>query len=220
MTHPVHLLVSADDPGAPSRVMKALGQRYVQYINRTYRRSCGLWEGRFRSCLVQQDDCLFACLRCVEMNPVHASMVEQLADYRWSSYRAHAHGAFDTLLTPHAAYLALGTNPDERQQRYRMLFREQLAQQVLEDILDATRGNFVLGNPKCAAEVAVALGRHALIRLHRRSASASILSSWPVDVIDLHARMRRPSSNRTLRRHDHKSVRLADFPSARQGRFF
>lgn len=60
-----------------------------------------------------------------------------------------------------------------------MLFREQLAQQVLEDILDATRGNFVLGNPKCAAELAMALGRHALIRLHRRSASASIPSSWP-----------------------------------------
>ncbi|WP_374338703.1 transposase [Methyloversatilis sp.] len=161
MTNHVHLLVSADDPGAPSRVMKALGQRYVQYINRTYRRSGGLWEGRFRSCLVQQDDYLFACLRYIEMNPVRAGMVEQPADYRWSSYRAHAHGAFDTMLTPHAAYLALGTNPDERQQRYRMLFREQLGQQVLEDIRDATRGNFVLGNPKFAAEVAVALGRRA-----------------------------------------------------------
>lgn len=161
MTNPVHLLVSADDPGAPSRVMKALGQRYVQYINRTYRRSGGLWEGRFRSCLVQQDDYLFACLRHIEMNPVRAGMVEQPADYRWSSDRAHAHGAFDTMLTPHAAYLALGTNPDERQQRCRMLFREQLGQQVLEDIRDATRGNFVLGNPKFAAEVAVALGRRA-----------------------------------------------------------
>lgn len=161
MTNHVHLLVSADDPGAPSRVMKALGQRYVQYINRTYRRSGGLWEGRFRSCLVQQDDCLFACLRYIEMNPVRAGMVEQPVDYRWSSYRAHAHGAFDTMLKPHSAYLALGTNPDERQQRYRMLFREQLGQQVLEDIRDATRGNFVLGNPKFAAEVAVALGRRA-----------------------------------------------------------
>jgi hypothetical protein len=82
--------VSADDPGAPSSVMKALGQRYVQYINRTYRRSGGLWEGRFRSCLVQQDDYLFACLRYIEMNPVRAGMVEQPADYRWSSYRARS----------------------------------------------------------------------------------------------------------------------------------
>lgn len=161
MTHPIHLLVSADDPGAPNRVMKALGQRYVQYINRTYRRSGGLWEGRCRSCLVQQDDDLFACLRHIEMNPVRAGMVEQPADYCWSSDRAHAHGAFDTMLTPHAAYLALGTNPDERQQRCRMLFREQLGQQVLEGIRDATRGNFVLGTPKLAAEVAVALGRRA-----------------------------------------------------------
>ena len=55
--------------------MKSPGQRYVQYVNRTYRRSGTLWEGRFRSCLTQEDDYLLACLRYIELNPVRAEMV-------------------------------------------------------------------------------------------------------------------------------------------------
>jgi putative transposase len=70
----------------PGSLMKALGQRYVQYINRTYRRSGTLWEGRYRSCLVQGDEYLLGCQRYIELNPVRAGMVEHPAEYRWSSY--------------------------------------------------------------------------------------------------------------------------------------
>lgn len=69
--------------------MKGLGQRYVQYVNRTYRRSGTLWEGRFRSCLMQEEAYVLACYRYIEMNPVRAGMVEHPAEYRWSSYRAN-----------------------------------------------------------------------------------------------------------------------------------
>jgi len=55
MTNHVHLLVSADRTEGAGALMKALGQRYVQYVNRTYRRSGTLWEGRFRSCLTQAE---------------------------------------------------------------------------------------------------------------------------------------------------------------------
>ncbi|WP_231570231.1 transposase, partial [Pseudomonas fulva] len=51
MTNHVHLLVTPQSPESTGLMMKGLGQRYVQYINRTYRRSGTLWEGRFRSCL-------------------------------------------------------------------------------------------------------------------------------------------------------------------------
>jgi len=56
MTNHVHLLISSQRADGAGALMKALGQRYVQYFNRTYRRSGTLWEGRFRSCLVQQED--------------------------------------------------------------------------------------------------------------------------------------------------------------------
>jgi putative transposase len=88
MTNHVHLLVTPRHADSLSRLMKALGQRYVQYINRTYRRSGTLWEGRFRSCLLQEEAYVLACYRYIELNPVRACLVAHPAEYRWSSYRA------------------------------------------------------------------------------------------------------------------------------------
>lgn len=87
MTNHVHLLISADQTETPGALMKALGQRYVQYVNRTYRRSGTLWEGRFRSCLIQEESYLLSCYRYIELNPVRANMVEHPEQYRWPSYK-------------------------------------------------------------------------------------------------------------------------------------
>lgn len=92
MTNHVHLLLTARNTQGAGALMKALGQRYVQYINRSYRRSGTLWEGRYRSCLTQEDDYLLACMRYIELNPVRAAMVAHPGEYRWSSYRANAQG--------------------------------------------------------------------------------------------------------------------------------
>lgn len=108
MTNHVHLLITAEQPEAPGALMKAFGQRYVQYVNRMYRRSGTLWEGPFRSCLTQEENYLIACHRYIELNPVRAVMVAHPAEYRWSSYRANAQGEADALLKPHPLYDALG----------------------------------------------------------------------------------------------------------------
>ena len=159
MTNHVHLLVSADRGDAPGLLMKALGQRYVQYVNRTYRRSGTLWEGRFRSCLLQEDGYLLACQRYIELNPVRAVMVAHPGEYRWSSYRANGQGEADRLITPHALYEALGSDPLARQQSYRELFRYELEPGMVDSIRQASNGNFALGNERFAAEVAANLGR-------------------------------------------------------------
>ena len=86
MTNHVHLLITAEQPEAPGALMKAFGKRYVQYVNRMYRRSGTLWEGRFRSCLTQEENYLIACHRYIELNPVRAVMVAHPAEYPWSSY--------------------------------------------------------------------------------------------------------------------------------------
>lgn len=75
MTNHVHLLISAERTSAASELMKALGQRYVQYFNRSYRHSGTLWEGRYRSCPTQAEAYLLACQRYIELNPVRAGMV-------------------------------------------------------------------------------------------------------------------------------------------------
>ena len=128
MTNHVHLLVSAARSEAVGKMMKALGQRYVQYINRTYRRSGTLWEGRFRSCLTQTEGYLLSCQRYIELNPVRAGMVAHPAEYRWSSYRANAQGESNRLIVAHEVYRALGQDAASRQAAYRELFRYELDQ--------------------------------------------------------------------------------------------
>ena len=161
MTNHVHLLLSADDSAAPGAMMKALGQRYVQYVNRVYRRSGTLWEGRYRSCLAQDETYLLICQRYIELNPVRAGMVEHPGEYRWSSYRANAQGEMSRLLSHHPVYLSLGSDETERQANYRELFRHELEPGVVDAIRGATNGNFALGNERFCAQITAALGRRS-----------------------------------------------------------
>ena len=131
----------------------------MQYFNRTYRRSGTLWEGRFRSCLLQEEGYLLECHRYIELNPVRAAMVEHPAMYRWSSYRANAQGERSSLLKPHPLYEALGSGEEERQAAYRELFRYQLEPGLIDEIRAATNGNYVLGGSRFQQEIATALGQ-------------------------------------------------------------
>ena len=162
MTNHVHLLVSDEQGGAVGALMKALGQRYVQYFNKTYRRSGTLWEGRYRSCLTQAETYLLACQRYIELNPVRAAMVEHPADHRWSSYRANAQGEANPLITPHDLYQALGQDPASRQAAYRGLFRHELEPGMADHIRQATNGNYALGDPRFGEQIETALKRRAL----------------------------------------------------------
>ncbi len=140
MTNHVHLLATPrDDPEGISQMMKELGQRYVQYFNRRHERTGGLFEGRYRSCLVAEEPYLFACYRYIELNPVRAGMVKRPADYRWSSYHANALGARDPRVQPHGVYATLGDTPARRQQRYRELFRGELSDALLDEPADPQR---------------------------------------------------------------------------------
>lgn len=105
MTNHVHLLLSADRAESARVLMKALGQRYVQYVNRTYQGSGTLWEGRFRSCPIQEETNSLACQRYIELNPVQAGMVTHPAEYRWSSYQVNAQERWsnETALALHGA---------------------------------------------------------------------------------------------------------------------
>ena len=123
MTNHVHLLLTPEKKDSAALLMKNLGQRYVQYINRTYQRSGTLWEGRFRSCLTQTEEYVLACYRYIELNPVRAKMVKHPRNYPWSSYKINAEGKKSELITPHDQYLKLDKGELERQRAYRRLFK-------------------------------------------------------------------------------------------------
>jgi REP-associated tyrosine transposase len=108
MTNHVHLLLTPEASASAALPMKHLGQRYVQYINRVYRRSGTLWEGRFRSCLTQTEEYVLACYRYIELNAVRAAMVLHPREYRWSSCHRNALGKADPLVVRHEQYRRLG----------------------------------------------------------------------------------------------------------------
>ncbi|PHV08685.1 transposase [Janthinobacterium sp. BJB412] len=145
MGNHVHLLLSVDDGEALARMMKALGQIYTQYFNRSHLRSGTLWEGRYKSSQVLDEEYFLVCQRYIELNPLRAGMVRFPGHYRWSSYRGNAEGRPDSLLTPHSLYQRLGANPLARQASYRGLFAEELATDVLEQVRVAANGNRPLG---------------------------------------------------------------------------
>ena len=102
-------------------VIRDLGRDYVRTINKTYRRSGTLWEGRFKSSLVDKAHYCLTCHRYIELNPVRAGMVSYPADYPWSSFRYHAIGEADALITPHDCWLSLGKDDHARRAAYRAL---------------------------------------------------------------------------------------------------
>jgi putative transposase len=159
MTNHVHLLVTPATERGAGRLMKGLGFRYVQHINRTYGRTGTLFEGRFRSSLIEGERYLLACQRYIKLNPVRAGLVPDPGAYPWSSYRANALGAPDPLLTPHPLHVVLAETDEARRAAYRNLFAEAITQDVLTEIRTATNGGFALGGERFQREVAVRIGR-------------------------------------------------------------
>ena len=159
MSNHVHLLVTPDCEDGPSLLMKHLGQRYVQYVNRVHGRSGTMWEGRFRSSIVQERAYFLCCQRYIELNPVRAGLASHPAKYRWSSYRANAGHASCSLITPHSEYLALGGNDQARIRAYRALFSTALEPGDISEIRSAINGGFALGNRRFKEDIAALLGR-------------------------------------------------------------
>jgi len=161
MTNHVHLLLTPHRSDGASLLMKHLGQRYVQYVNRVYKRSGTLWEGRFRSSIVQVETYLLRCQRYIELNPVRAGMVVSPGAYRWSSFAANGLGRHSALITPHSVFRALGSNESSRREAYLEFFFSKLESRELEEIRTSANAGYALGSERFRKEIAVALGRRA-----------------------------------------------------------
>jgi putative transposase len=159
MINHVHLLCSPQAERAISRMMQSLGRHYVRYFNHIYQRTGTLWEGRYKACLIQENDYLFQVYRYIELNPVRAGMVAHPADYRWSSYPINADGKISALCTPHPLYLALGHKDSERQANYRALVAEGLDKQQIENIRLSLNKCITFGNDRFAKQIATLTGK-------------------------------------------------------------
>ena len=159
MTNHVHLLVTPETKDGISKLMQSLGRYYVRYFNFTYKRTGTLWEGRYKSCLVDADNYLLVCQRYIELNPVRAGMVTAPSDYRWSSYQANGLGRNIEMFSPHEVYQGLGKTLKERTAAYRQLFKGHLDSNVFTQIRAASNSGMILGNDRFKQEIETLTGR-------------------------------------------------------------
>jgi len=161
MTNHVHLLVTPKDANGVSRLIQSLGRYYVRYINQTYNRTGTLWEGRFKSTLVDSEKYFLIVSRYIELNPVRAGMVEHPVEYPWSSYQYNAVGKSIAVITPFSCYLSLGKTKKKRQAAYRALFDYQIPDYALQEIRDSINKAWVLGDEQFKKQIEVQAGRRA-----------------------------------------------------------
>ncbi|OEU57358.1 MAG: transposase [Desulfobulbaceae bacterium S3730MH12] len=159
MTNHVHLLCTPRQEGGVSRMMQSLGRRYVQYFNFKYHRSGTLWEGRFKSCLIQEKYYLLEVYKYIELNPVRAKMAADPGEYSWSSYQINGLGKISDLCTPHREYLSLGRDSSARQKNYRELFTHHVDGELLKEIRSNTHKGMAIGNDRFKEELETLTGR-------------------------------------------------------------
>ncbi|MCX7513173.1 transposase [Frateuria hangzhouensis] len=177
MDNHFHLLVTPHAVGVLSSAMRWIGQNYVQAFNLRHGRCGTLWQGRFKSCLVQTDQYLLTVMRYIELNPVRAAMAMRPEDFRWSSVHTHLAHANDPLVTPHPLYLAMGEDAWDRANAYRAWLDAGITTEELQRLRTYAQQERVLGDERFQRMVETTLGRPAVSRPRgrpRRAASDEI----------------------------------------------
>lgn len=154
MNNHFHLLATplADNQGLP-RMMQAVGRSYVRYFNDLTERSGTLWEGRYRSTLIQAEPYLLACQAYIDLNPVRAGIASEAADYHWSSHAHYVGLRSNKLITPHALVWALGNTPFAREAAYAELVRRGVTPTQQRALTQSALTGWALGEQVFVAEL-------------------------------------------------------------------
>lgn len=145
MSNHFHLLVTPQTQDGLPQMMQAVGRRYVRYFNDIQGRTGTLWEGRYKSTLIQTDRYLMACMAYIDLNPVRAGLVAQARDYPWSSHGHYIGQKVDPLITPHSLYWGLGNTPFAREAAYAELVNVGVSIDQQQALTKATLSGWALG---------------------------------------------------------------------------
>jgi putative transposase len=153
MPNHLHLLATPEDGDGLAQMMQKVGRFYVPWFNHKYQRYGGLFQGRFRTSLVDSERYFLTCSRYIELNPVRAQLAAAPLDYSWSSYAHHAGVRSDPLVTDHALYWSLGNTPFQREAAYIDLVEQGMSGEELDTINLAVLKGQPLGNDAFKAEL-------------------------------------------------------------------
>jgi putative transposase len=153
MSNHFHLLATPETEDGIPHMMQAVGRRYVRYFNDRQQRTGTLWEGRYRSTLIQAQRYLLACMVYIDLNPVRAGMVDSADRYPWSSHAHYVSGRTDRLITPHPIWWELGNTPFAREAAYRELVQAGLASTQERALTESTLRGWALGEADYVADL-------------------------------------------------------------------
>ena len=153
MDNHFHLLATPATADALPLMMQAVGRSYVRYFNHRHGRTGTLWEGRYRSTLIETERYLLACMVYIDLNPVRAGMVALPAAWPWSSHAHYLGQRVDKLVTPHALYWALGNTPFAREAAYAGLVQAGIGSGDQAALTDAALSGWALGDAEFVAEL-------------------------------------------------------------------
>ena len=162
MDNHFHLLATPATADGLPQLMQAVGRRYVRYFNDRQGRTGTLWEGRYRSTVIDTERYLLACMAYIDLNPVRAGLVREAADYPWSSHAHYVGQRADRLVTPHALFWTLGNTPFSREAAYAALVAQGIAPGQKEALTRAVLGGGALGDESFVANLQKQTSRRIL----------------------------------------------------------
>jgi putative transposase len=142
-----HMLLTPPSDEAMSLMMQSVGRTYVRYFNKRHNRSGTLWEGRYKSSLIDSEGYLLTCMAYIDLNPVRAGLAESAEDFSWSSYKYLAGQSIDKLVTPHALYWGLGNTPFAREAAYAEFVAGGLSVATQKALTESALKGRVVGRP-------------------------------------------------------------------------
>jgi putative transposase len=153
MTNHFHLLATPEAGDSLPKMMQAVGRKYVRYFNDRQARSGTLWEGRYRSTLIQTDRYLLACMAYLDLNPVRGGLVQQPRDYPWSSHGHYVGLRNDKLITPHPLVWELGNTPFAREAAYAELVQAGITTEQQSALTQSMLKGWALGEKDYVADL-------------------------------------------------------------------
>ena len=158
-TH-VHVLATPKTILSASRTMQSVGRRYAQLFNQKYQRTGSIWEGRFKSAVIDPQKYFLLCQQYIEQNPARTGLVQKPEDWLWSSYRHHVGAETVPWISDHPIYWALGNTPFERQLAWQKLLIEQMSKGDQEKVSDHLNYGWPMASDGFLTQLATKVSRH------------------------------------------------------------
>jgi putative transposase len=174
MSNHFHLLATPETTDGIPRMMQAVGRRYVRLFNQKHARTGTLWEGRYRSTIIQAERYLLACMAYIDLNPVRAGLVGDPRAYPWSSHAHYVGLRQDKVLTPHPLYWELGNTPFARDAAYAELVAAGISAKQQQDLSESALQGWALGEQDYVADLQRRTERRVVKQRAGRPASISV----------------------------------------------